>query len=69
MATKRKRLALMSRSELIEFLQAELGVKAWTVQTWIRQGKLPAPAVDTSAKSRWWRRAEIETWLYGKQAA
>jgi hypothetical protein len=69
MARAPKRPALLKQPQLIEFLQAELDVKDWLVRRWIKQGHVPAPAIDISGKSRWWRRADIETWLYGKQAA
>jgi len=69
MAVKRKRVALMTQTELIEFLHAELGVQHWLVRKWIKLGQLPAPAINTSAKSRWWRRADIEAFLQGNQTA
>jgi len=59
----------MKQTDMVRFLMEELDVQIWVVRKWIKLGQLPAPAVHTSAKSRWWRREDIEAWLEGKQAA
>jgi hypothetical protein len=68
MTRPRKQPSLIKAPELIEIHETELDVRAWVVRKWIRQGQVPAPAIDNGQKARFWRRADIETWLHGKAA-
>ena len=68
MAIKRKRLGLMKMPDVILLVQEELCLHPFTVRKMIKLGQLPAPAIATNQKSRWWRRVDIEAWLHGDQA-
>jgi hypothetical protein len=67
MAAKRKP-PLIKADDLIALLARELDVHTMTVRRMIWNGQLPAPAIATSRRSRWWRRSDIEAWLDGKAA-
>ena len=69
MVKKPKRPMLIKMPEVLRLVTAELDINVTTAKRMIQEGHLPAPAIHANRKSRWWRRADIEAFLEGRQAA